>query len=122
MNEMPIVKGRRRYANEDENFWQTHIKGFESSGLSVAGYCRSEGVNLDRFSYWKKRLAGSKENSIAETKAPNSGLPLLAVKLSENGHENRLGVLGLCSLDLGNGRVLQIHDSRALELILCRLS
>lgn len=122
MNKLSGVKRVSRYANEDNRFWQKHIKAFESSGLSRAGYCRSEGVSLDRFSYWKKKLALVHEDCVSQKKTSNSGLPLLAVKISENGHENRLGALGLCSLDLGNGRVLQVHDPRALEWILSRLS
>jgi hypothetical protein len=122
MSKLSSVKRVSRYANEDESFWQKHIKAFESSGLSIAGYCRSKGVNLDRFSYWKKKLPARKEDSVGEKRTSKSGLPLLAVKIRENGHENRLGALGLCSLDLGNGRVLQVHDVRALELILSRLN
>ena len=45
MNKLSAVKRVSRYVNEDKAFWQKHIKGFESSGLSVAGYCRREGIN-----------------------------------------------------------------------------
>ena len=119
MNEVTLVKGAGNYADEDKNFWEKHLKVFESSRLTKAGYCRREGIHYDRFRYWEKRLSASKANVVCEKKTLlENGLALLEVKIRENCDEKRLGVLGLCSLDLGNGRVLQIHDPRVVELIL----
>jgi hypothetical protein len=37
--------------------WRRLMARFETSGLSVAGFCRREGVSLASFYYWRKRLA-----------------------------------------------------------------
>ncbi|MHB8483354.1 MAG: IS66 family insertion sequence element accessory protein TnpA [Nitrospiria bacterium] len=36
-------------------FWQAHVKGWEQSGISQAEYCRSKGLSLRCFGYWKKK-------------------------------------------------------------------
>jgi hypothetical protein len=115
MNGISIVERVGSYADEGENFWQKHIKDFELSGLTQAGYCRKKEINSKRFSYWKKKLSVKQKDD-----ASLNGLPLLAVKIREDVDEKRCGVLGLCSLDFGNGWVLQIHDPRVVELILSR--
>ena len=124
MNDVSINKRvGRRYVDEDKNFWQKHINDFESSKLTRVSYCKMQGINRDRFGYWKKKLSARKATAVSEKKSlSKSGLPLLAVKISENSGEKPFGVLGLCSLDLGNGRVLQIHDHRVVEFILSRVS
>ena len=37
-------------------FWQAHVKGWEQSGISQAEYCRSKGLSLRNFGYWKKKF------------------------------------------------------------------
>lgn len=82
MNKLSAVKRVSRYVNEDKAFWQKHIKGFESSGLSGAGYCRKEGINWDRFNYWKKSLSLRKSNSVFKKgnyTPPKASLPAGAI-------------------------------------------
>ena len=37
--------------------WRPLMARFSNSGLSVAGFCRREGLSLASFYYWRKRLA-----------------------------------------------------------------
>lgn len=39
--------------------WKAVLKGFESSGLNGAAYCRREGINYPTFAKWRKRILGS---------------------------------------------------------------
>jgi len=58
--------------------WGAILEGWESSDLSQAEYCRSQGVSLSSFFYWRKKL-----------KCPRSGESVRFVKLATYG-----GVLG----------------------------
>jgi hypothetical protein len=40
---------------EKKLFWQAHVKGYEQSGISQSEYCRSKGLSLRNFGYWKKK-------------------------------------------------------------------
>ena len=37
-------------------FWENHLRAWQASGLSQAGYCREHGLSDKSFVYWKKRL------------------------------------------------------------------
>jgi len=41
---------------EKKLFWQAHVKGWEQSGVSQSEYCRSKGLSLRNFGYWKKKF------------------------------------------------------------------
>jgi hypothetical protein len=45
------VEGQQR-----RKFWENHLRDWEASGLSQAGYCRKHGLSHKSFVYWKKRL------------------------------------------------------------------
>ena len=38
--------------------WRKRLRGYESSGLTVAAWCRGEGVSQAGFYQWRKKLAG----------------------------------------------------------------
>ena len=40
-----------------EAVWRQRLRRFSKSGLTVAGFCRSEGVSAPSFYQWRKRLA-----------------------------------------------------------------
>ena len=122
MNELAIVRrSRRRYVDEDKTFWQKHLLDFEASGLAGATYCRAQGINCDRFRYWQKKLSAKNANVEFKEGSSKRMSSLLPVKILENGDGKPVGAFGLCTLDIGKGRVLQIHDAGVVELILSRL-
>jgi hypothetical protein len=46
--------------------WAAHLDRFRRSGLSISQFCRNEKINLQVFSYWRKKL----ESNIASS-TPN---------------------------------------------------
>jgi hypothetical protein len=56
------VEGQQR-----RNFWENHLRAWQESGLSQAGYCRKHGLSHRSFVYWKKRLFSARvEVSLVE--------------------------------------------------------
>lgn len=46
-----------------EEKWREHFRSWKESGLSQPDYCRDNGINHHRFSYWRTKLGtGSKRN------------------------------------------------------------
>ena len=39
-----------------QSFWEAHINAQAKSGLSIAEYCRSQGIARTQFYYWKKKI------------------------------------------------------------------
>ena len=39
--------------------WQAHIESWQQSDLSQTAYCKHHQLKPHRFSYWKRKLAGS---------------------------------------------------------------
>ena len=104
-----------RYIEEDENYWQTHFSAFDTSGLTRKSYCEEHNVNYDRFGYWKKKFLD--QSSLKKEGIVRPGkLVQIAIKSEKPTNEN-----GLCSLHLKNGCILQIHDERALALLLTKV-
>lgn len=38
-------------------FWQQHIRAWQNSGVTQTAYCRTHGLSLANFGYWRKRFA-----------------------------------------------------------------
>lgn len=53
--------------------WQERLKRFESSGLSIAAFCRQEDVGLSPFSQWLRVLKGRPLKDAAGTVETRSG-------------------------------------------------
>jgi len=55
---------------EQRQFWQMVIEAHQESGLSVAAFCKKEGISEAAYYYWRRKLAGgmpkSKEKSSPE--------------------------------------------------------
>lgn len=109
------VKRVSKYVGEDEDFWMEHVLKFSESGLSRAEYCRTKGINRDRFRYWKKIVEGKKSDESAEKSSLLKLKKLLPVEIKEEPVKKELG---LCSIELRNGSLLQIHAWSVVEQIL----
>jgi hypothetical protein len=49
-------KGEVDTKAEKEKFWQEHIDGWRSSGLSQQAYCRNNHLAMSTFGYWRRKL------------------------------------------------------------------
>ncbi len=56
-------KRQRSERDRRPTFWKAHIKAYERSGLSLAEYCRRQGLSYHAFRYWKKKVCGGSDNS-----------------------------------------------------------
>lgn len=54
--------------------WRERLRRFKSSGLTVAAYCRAEGVSTARFYQWRKTF-GDRSVSNDQRKEPTSQRP-----------------------------------------------
>lgn len=90
-------------AIEDESFWKHHAELHQASGLTRKKYCRLNNVNYVRFGYWLGKFSSQSSS-------------LVAIKLKSEDVITRQPTL--CTLTLGNGRALQIHDQQTLFAIL----
>lgn len=106
-----------RYVEEDESYWQEHLTAFMASDLTRTSYCKEFGINYHRFGYWKNRLLDKSITSSERITKPSKLVPITLK--AENGVSDKSK--SLCSLHLKNGSVLQIHDERALSLLLAKV-
>lgn len=55
---------------EQRQFWQMAMEAHQESGLSIAAFCKKEGISQAAYYYWRRKLAGglpkSKEKSSPE--------------------------------------------------------
>lgn len=48
--------GVRQGRQERRQYWGGHIQQWRGSGLTQKEYCRREGISLERFGAWKRRM------------------------------------------------------------------
>lgn len=64
----------KRRSEEKERYWRAVLQRQARSGVSIAKFCRSEGVSEPSFYSWKRRiLAGSKERKVTSPKRSETG-------------------------------------------------
>ena len=86
--------------------WDKHIKQCKERGISCKAYCREQQIDYGRFLY--------RFNKTKQALPVNALIP---VSVKDPGPGARI----LCSLELGNGSALHIHDKHALDAILERV-
>ncbi len=101
---MEAQTSKRRHLNGDE--WRELLNRFRSSGESVTGFCRREGVSANSFRRWRERLTG---------KAAGVAKPISAAIAQADAGFVEFGVAAAApatrlelTLDLGGGVTLQI--------------
>ena len=52
--------------SKKSGFWRHHIGLWRKSGLSQAAYCREQGLKVNRFTYWKRRLGAGGKTSASQ--------------------------------------------------------
>lgn len=45
-------------SDQQRQFWQMAIEAHKESGLSIAAFCKKEGVSEAAYYYWRRKLAG----------------------------------------------------------------
>ena len=92
--------------------WQALLARSARSGLSVAEFCRREGVSTASFYTWRKRL-GAEAAEVPPAAAPTSGPAFLDLgPLGVEGEANAAAGFGAgweIELDLGAGAVLRLR-------------
>jgi hypothetical protein len=59
----------KKRSEEKERYWRAVLQRQARSGVSIAKFCRSEGVSEPSFYSWKRRiLAGGKERKVTNPK------------------------------------------------------
>ena len=107
-----ISKSVNATSQEDESYWEHHIKSQRASGISRAAYCRINHVNYDRLNYW---LKNNKE-------VPQAKAGVIPIRLKpEISHEANIDVDEakiLCTLRFKTGITISIHDKETLSLLI----
>ena len=93
-----------------EQYWKEIKVKQEKSGLSRREYCRRHQLNYNQFDYWLRKV---------KPDTPQQLVPIKLNPLEENREAPASPVL--CTLTLGHGRILTVHDERILPLILSTL-
>ncbi len=89
----------------NEEYWQQQIDAYYASGLTKREYCQKNQIKASQMKYWQGRLKAmrSREASFIPAKVKSESIPL----------NDR----PICTLVLAGG-LIQIHDEKALLLIL----
>lgn len=85
--------------------WSERLQRFADSGLSVAAFCRQEGVPVQTFYYWKRRL--TRHELATNSDAP----PLIPVRLA--------APAAPVELLLPGGTLLRLHPGCDLAFVRC---
>jgi hypothetical protein len=97
-------------SQEDEAYWEFHIKAQREGGISRSAYCRINHVNYNRMSYWIKNNKRAHQ--------ANAGVIPILVKPENNDEGSVNGSRILCTLRFKTGVTILIHDKEALCLLL----
>jgi len=97
---------------EQQQFWRMAIETRRESGLSVAAFCKKEGISEAAYYYWRRKLAGG----IPKSKEKSSPEFLEVVLPGNNGM--------VLELVLSSGNTLRINhgaDNKTLSRVLSAL-
>ena len=50
-----VKKATRQYPHENDAYWVEIYSDFKNSNKSRNAYCKTKGINYDRFGYWLSR-------------------------------------------------------------------
>lgn len=59
-----------------EMVWRQRLRRFGESGLTVAAFCREEGVSAPSFYHWRKRLAERDRQGVSAKRGRESFVPV----------------------------------------------
>jgi len=91
---------------EGKAFWQYHIDQCQKTTLNRKAYCRAQKLNYNRFQYWFYKL-------IPSLPVKQKSIPVILKPEPANNKP-----LTLCTLELGKGKRLLIHDISIVNYLL----
>jgi len=80
-------------------YWTSHIKAYDNSGLSMAEYCRRQGLSYHAFRYWKKK----QENSPSVPVVPFVEIGRIKPQSCTTKFCLKINLPGRYSIDVGDG-------------------
>jgi len=106
-------KSRHKQCRKKRRFWQVHLQAWKKSGLIQAEYCRQHDLRVNRFIYWKRKIA-SKSTPSAKEECLFAAVPAVVAtgaqhlddQQSDSGVEIQLGNLTITLTDNFNTDVL----------------
>jgi len=104
MRRRDVIVGQKAVASRAE-YWRGHIRACALSGLSIAGYCRHEGLSTSGYHWWKRRLKARDASGASETLAVAAAFAEVAVarSVSEAGPALEVVVRGGRAIRIGPG-------------------
>jgi len=67
---MVTENSRQAALKEKRRYWEQHIEGWRTSGLTRADYCRQHNLSYDRFIYWNRKFRKEPSPAFIELKSP----------------------------------------------------
>ena len=110
------MANKRRDADK-ERFWREVFRRQTASGLSVAAFCRRDGLSQPSFYAWRRTIAerGRRSAHPAKLRPPTVGF--VPLRLREDAPRSEAWL----NLELGSGLVLRLRESicaqRLAELV-----
>lgn len=110
-------RGARRDAGK-QRYWGDVLRRQAASGLSVAEFCRREGLSQPSFYAWRRTIA-QRSHTGAKPRGRRGAFDFVPVRLREVARQDAVvgdtrqalrGTVGL-SLELGSGLVLRLPDT-----------
>jgi transposase-like protein len=80
------MEGRAELAR----YWQAHVQGYESSGLSRREYCERHHIRTHQLDYWRRRCHRSTAGAV-----PAEQKRWIRLAISEEGESGASGGIGL---------------------------
>ena len=100
-------------SNRDRRqFWQMVIETWQNSGMSVAKFCKAEGLSEGAFYNWRKKLS----TVVSVPKEPPQSSPSAFIKVALPDSEH-----APIELELSSGSILRINpgsDTKTLSSVL----
>lgn len=109
------MQAKTMRAEERRAFWQTQLANWSQSGLSQAAYCRAQGLNGNRFRWWKRQL--TRASGASQQAAAGS---FLAVKVHPQALIERSGNASGVTLRLASGVRVEVacgFDAPTLQAV-----
>ena len=69
-------ESRRAALEKKRRYWKTHIKSWQSSGMSQSGYCREHNLKFHRFVYWRRKFHSSNQQAVSLVQVPLPKIPI----------------------------------------------
>jgi len=87
-----------------KRFWGAHINAWSRSGLSIAEYCRRQGLSYHAFRYWKQKLDhGTVGSQVSLVEIGRIGCTSRAGSGRDRNFSLRIRIDDRCTIEVGDG-------------------